>query len=90
MELHVSVPLYLYLEHFSLPKRRSYGLVAGLDLNGDRINMVVIDGNNRIVAMKTAWFSEVTQYGFPKNKARDVGLKKLKKLLGYARRIYVD
>ncbi|RLE54220.1 MAG: hypothetical protein DRJ40_11455 [Thermoprotei archaeon] len=90
IELHVSVPLFLYLKHFSLPERRGYGLVAGLDLNSDRINMVIIDPSGRIVAMKTAWFPEVTLHGFPRDKARDIRLKKLKELLSYARRIGVD
>lgn len=53
-EIHVSIPLHLYLKHFSLPRREGYGLVAGLDLNSDRVNMAVIDGNARIVAMRTA------------------------------------
>ncbi len=90
IEVHVSVPLYLYMKHFAMPKREDYGLIAGLDLNSDRINMVVIDSNARIVAMKTAWFPEVTLHGFPRDKARDTRLKKLKELLGYARRIGVD
>ena len=90
IELHVSVPLYLYLKHFSLPKRRGYELITGLDLNSDRINMVIIDRSGRIVTMKTAWFPEVTQHGFPKKKARDIRLKKLKGLLSYAMRIGAD
>jgi len=90
IELHISAPLFLYLKHFSLPERRGYGLLAGLDLNSDRINMVVIDSNGRIVAMKTAWFPELTLHGFPREKARDTRLKKLKELLSYARRIGVD
>lgn len=40
--------------------------------------------------MKTAWFPEVTLHGFPKNKAKDARLKKLKELLAFARRIGVD
>jgi len=90
LELHLSIPLHLYLKYFSLPKRKGYGLVAGLDLNSDRVNMVVIDSYSRIVAMKTALFPEVTLHGFPRDKARDTRLKKLKELLSYARRIGVD
>ena len=90
MELHLSIPLYLYLKYFSYPKCKGYELVAGLDLNSDRINMVVIDGDKRIVAMRAAWFPEVTLPGFPRNKARDIRLKKLKELLVFARRIGVD
>ena len=90
IELHISVPLHLYLKHFSLPERRGYGLVAGLDLNSDRVNMVVTDSSGRIVAMRTAWFPELTLHGFPKENARDTRLKKLKELLSYAGRIGVD
>jgi len=90
LELHLSVPLSLYLKYFSLPKRRGYGLVAGIDLNSDRINMVIVDSNARIVAMRTAWFPEVTLHGFPRDRARDIRLKRLKELLSYARRIGVD
>ncbi len=90
IEFHVSVPLHLYLKYFSVSKRRGYGLLAGLDFNSDRVNMAVIDSSARVVAMKTAWFSEVTQHGFPREKAKDVRLKKLKELLSYARRIGVD
>ncbi|MCD6095460.1 MAG: hypothetical protein J7J99_02730 [Thermoprotei archaeon] len=89
IEIHVSVPLYLYLEHFSLLKREGYGLIAGLDLNSDRINMVVVDSVGRIVTLKTVWFPEVTLHGYSRDKARDVRLKKLKELLSYARRIGV-
>jgi len=90
IELHVSVPLHLYLKHFSAPRREGYGLVAGLDLNSDRANMVIIDSTARIVTMRTAWFPEVTLHGFPRDKARDVRLKKLRELLVFARRIGVD
>lgn len=90
VELHISVSIHLHLKHFSLPKRRGYGLIAGLDLNSDRINMAVVDFDARIVAMRTAWFPEVALHGFPRGKARDIGLKKLKELLSYTRRIGVD
>jgi len=90
LELHLSIPLHLYLKCFSLPRREGYGLIAGLDLNSDRINMAVIDSDARIVTLKTAWFPETTLHGFPRDKSRDIRLKKLKELLGYARRIGVD
>ena len=90
IELHISVPLHLYLKHFYIPKHRGYELIAGFDLNSDRINMVAIDSSARIITMKTTWFPEITLHGFPRDKARDIRLKKLKELLSYARRIGVD
>jgi IS605 OrfB family transposase len=78
------------VKKLGLPKRKGYGLVAGFDLNSDRINMVVVDGSGRIVSLKSKRFPEVTLHGFPKNRARDIRLKSLKELLRYARNIGVD
>jgi len=90
LELHISVPLSLYLGYFSLPKCRGYGLVAGLDLNSDRLSMVVIDSGRRIVSLKSMKFPQVVRHGFPRNKARDIRLKSLKKLLLFARSVGAD
>jgi hypothetical protein len=61
--LHLSTPIELYLKH--LGKGRSRGeLVAGVDLNSDRICMVVVDSLGRVRDVKTEWFSELTSHGF--------------------------
>jgi len=61
--LHVSIPIELYLKYFT--KGRANGnLIAGFDLNSDRINMVIVDKYGKIRDMKTAWFPEVTSHGF--------------------------
>jgi hypothetical protein len=59
----------LYLNHFSLPKPNGYGLVAGFDLNSDRLNVVVIskDGEEIVVNMRW-WYSDVTRRVFLKGK----------------------
>ena len=88
--LHLEVPLWLHLKHFSKPKWLGYGLVAGFDLNSDRINVVVLDREGRIVAMKTFWYPEVTSPGFPRSKARFIRLEKLSEALKWCRRIGVD
>ena len=90
IELHVSIPLQLYLKYFSKTKPKGYGLLAGFDLNSDRINMVVIDENGRIITLRTEWFPEVTLHGYSRHKAKNTRLKALKKLLLHARRIGVD
>ena len=41
--IHFQIPLRLYLKHFSSPKPNGYSLVAGFDLNSDRLNVVVIN-----------------------------------------------
>ncbi len=81
--LHLSIPIELYLKHFSKGKARGE-LIAGFDLNSDRINMVIADRYGRIRDIKTEWFPEVTSHGYPRYKAKDKRLKALAKLLRYA------
>ncbi len=81
--LHLSVPIDLYLKHF----RRgniSGSLIAGFDLNSDRINMVIVDRYGMIRDVKTEWFPEITSHGYPRSKARTRRLEALAKLLRYA------
>ena len=83
--LHVSVPIELYLKYFRKGGARGK-LVAGFDLNSDRINMVIVDKQGIIRNNKTEWFPEVTSHGFPRNKANTIRLQALAKLLDYAYR----
>ena len=88
--IHIEVPLQLYLKYFSTPKLRGYRLLAGFDLNSDRLNVVIIDADANIVAMKTFWYSEVVSHGFSREKARWIRLNALNKALKWCRRIGVD
>jgi len=81
--LHLSIPVELYLKHFKKGDARGE-LVAGFDLNSDRINMVIIDRYGRIRDVKTEWFPEVTSHGYPRSKAKVKRLEALAKLLRYA------
>jgi len=83
IHLHVSVPIELYLKYFSKGNVRE-GLVAGFDLNSDRINMVIADRQGIIRDVKTERFPEVVSHGFSRNKANAVRLQALAKLLDYA------
>jgi len=80
--IHVSVPIYLYLKHFEKGEARGE-LIAGFDLNSDRINLAIIDRYGGLVDAKTAWFTEVVSHGFPRNKAKALRLRALAKLLKY-------
>ena len=82
--LHLNVPSDIYtLDTWGYPPR-SGELIAGFDLNSDRINMVIVDERGEIRDVKTEWFPEVTSPGFPRNRAGDARLKALAKLLDYA------
>jgi len=80
--VHVSVPIQLFLKHFKKGEARGE-LIAGLDLNSDRINLAIIDERGRLVDVRTARFPETTSHGFPRSKARAMRLGALAKLLGY-------
>jgi predicted transposase len=88
--IHLQVPLWLYLKHFSSPKPNGYGLVAGFDLNSDRLNVVVVNKESNIVTTKTWWYSEVVSHGFPKGKAMALRLNTLSESLNFLSRIGVD
>jgi len=81
--LHLSVPVELYLKYFRKGEAKG-DLIAGFDLNSDRINTVIVDKYGRVVDVRTAWFPEVTSPGYPRNKARVVRLQALVELFNYA------
>ena len=87
--LHLSVPLELYLKHFKKGEARG-NLVAGFDLNSDRINMVIVDRFGIVRDVKTAWFPEVSSHGYPGSKAHTIRLQALAKLFDYAYHHGVD
>jgi len=88
--IHLQIPLWLYLKYFSSPKPNGYGLIAGFDLNSDRLNVVVINKESSIVTTKTWWCSEVVSHGFPKGEARALCLNALSQALIFLSRIGVD
>jgi hypothetical protein len=67
-----------------------YGLVAGIDLNSDRLNVVVVNEEGKVVTAKTWWYSEVVSHGFPKDKAKALRLNALSQALNSLSRIGVD
>ena len=88
--IHLQIPLWLYLKHFSSPKPNGYGLIAGFDLNSDRLNVVVVSKDGEITANKTWWYSDVTRPGFPKGKAMALRLNALSESLNFLSRVGVD
>lgn len=85
--VHVEVPMWLYLKYFPTLRQKGYGLIAGFDINSDRLNVVVINEAGDIIALKTFWYSEVVSHGFSKEKARWVRLNALSGALKLCRRV---
>lgn len=80
--LHVQVPFEVYLKYFGKETRGK--LFAGFDLNSDRVNMIILDGNGLIRDVRVEHFPEVNSPGFSGVKARSLRLKALSRLLDYA------
>ncbi len=89
LELHVNVPLHLYVKHLGSPRDDiDYSKLLGVDLNSDRVNGVIVDNEGRIVNIYNKYFHEVTSHGYPKGKAREVRLKSLFEVIDFAVRKY--
>jgi len=85
LELHINVPLYLYIKHLGSPRNDiDYSKLLGIDLNSDRVNGVIIDNEGKIVNIYNRHFHEVTSHGYPEGKAREVRLKVLFEVIDFA------
>ncbi|PLC67784.1 hypothetical protein B7L70_06960 [Vulcanisaeta sp. EB80] len=83
-EVHMTVPLDIYYEHMARHKRNGGKLFGGVDVNVDRINLVIINEDGELIDHKTFWFSEVTARGFPKHKAWSIIGMRIHEMLNYA------
>ncbi len=83
-EVQVTIPLDIYYEHMSRHKRNGGKLFGGVDVNADRINLVIIDEDGELIDHKTFWFSEATARGFPKHRAWSIIGMRIHEMLDYA------
>jgi len=83
-EIHITVPMDVYYEHMSRHRRNAGKLFGGVDVNVDRINLVIINEDGELIDHKTFWFSETIARGFPKDKARIIISSKIHEMLDYA------
>ncbi|QXJ31046.1 hypothetical protein [Saccharolobus shibatae] len=90
VKIHLQVPLWLYLKYFSSPKSTGYGVVAGLDLNSDRFNVVVVDRQGKIIIFRTWWYTETVSHGYSKDKAKVLRLGALSQSLKFLAKIGVN
>jgi hypothetical protein len=83
-EVHMTVPLDVYYEHMVRHKRNGGKLFGGVDVNADRINLVIINEGGELIDHRTFWFSETTARNFPKHKVWSIIGMRIHKLLEYA------
>jgi hypothetical protein len=83
-EVQVTVPLDIYYEHMARHRRNNGRLFGGVDVNTDRINLVIIDKEGRLIDHKTFWFSETSRKGFSRHSAWSIIGMRIHEMLNYA------
>ncbi|MCE4612235.1 MAG: hypothetical protein F7C07_00160, partial [Desulfurococcales archaeon] len=74
----------LYLKTVRKYSKPFGALVAGVDVNVDRINLAIIDRYGRLRDTKTFWFREVTSRGYRRKRAWTRIYQTIHNLLSYA------
>jgi hypothetical protein len=83
-EVQVTIPLDVYYKYMINHKHNPGRYFGGVDVNADRINLVITDSNGKLIDHKTFWFSEVTARGFPRQKAWSIIGTRVHEMLDYA------
>jgi len=83
-ELQVAVPLNFYYKHMTRFKVNNGGLYGGVDVNVDRINLAIVDGDGKLRDVKTFWFEEASRKGCPGHRARSIIGMRVHEMLRYA------
>jgi len=83
-EIHVSVSYDFYLRNAKRYEKPRGGLIGGVDVNTDRINLAIIGEDGVLRDRKTFWFPELTARGYPRGKAWSIMGMKVHEMLEYA------
>ncbi len=83
-ELQISIPIDFYYRYMTRYRRNYGSLYGGVDVNSDRINLAIVDGEGNLRDTYTFWFREVTSRGYPRRRARTVIGMRIHEMLKYA------
>jgi hypothetical protein len=83
--VHLTVPLPAYYKIMARYLENNGGLQGGVDVNVDRINLAITDGEGNLVTTRTFWYREVASRGFPRGRAWSIIGMRIHELLNYAR-----
>jgi len=82
--LQVMVPYNLYLETMKKYNKPLGDHVAGVDVNVDRLNLVIVDKYGELRDMRTFWFREITSRGYKREPAWTKIHQAIHDMLSYA------
>jgi hypothetical protein len=83
-ELQVAIPVDFYYKHMVRVRVNKGRLYAGVDVNVDRINLVIVDDDGRLRDVYTFWFEEASRKGCSGHKARSIIGMGVHEMLEYA------
>jgi len=82
--IDITIPYNAYFEVMRRFKRNYGKLYGGVDVNSDRLNLAIVDGNGRLRDTYTFWFREVTAKGYSGHRAWSIIGMKIHEMLKYA------
>jgi hypothetical protein len=83
-ELQVAVPTNFYYKHMARARVNKGRLYAGVDVNIDGINLVIVDDDGRLRDTYTFWFEEAPRKGCSRRRARSIIGMRVHEMLEYA------
>jgi hypothetical protein len=83
-DVQITIPIDFYYRHMARRREPRGGLIGGIDVNVDRLNLAVIDEKGNLRDCKTFWFSEATTRGFSRRSAKSTIGAKIREMLSYA------
>jgi len=83
-ELQIMVPYTLYKEVMKRHNKPLSDHIAGIDVNTDRLNLVIVDSKGVLRDRKTFWFDDIISRGYNKERAWSKINEAIYKLLNYA------
>jgi hypothetical protein len=83
-EVQITIPIDFYYKYMARARANMGRLYGGVDVNVDRVNLAIVNGDGRLRDIYTFWFREVTARGFSMRDTRSIIGAKIREMLSYA------
>ncbi|MCC6053280.1 MAG: hypothetical protein LM569_03685 [Desulfurococcaceae archaeon] len=83
-ELQVAIPVDFYYKHTIRVRTNKGRLYGGVDVNVDRVDLAIVDGDGRLRDFYTFWFEEASRKGCSRRRARSIIGMRVHEMLKYA------
>jgi hypothetical protein len=83
-EVQITIPIDFYYKHMARARANTSLFYGGVDVNVDRINLVIIGSGGNLRDVHTFWFEEVSRKGCSRRRARSIIGMRVHEMLEYA------